>query len=89
MDEKQIAVVATLDTKGDLAKYLVKELEKRGCGAITIDGGIQGDPVFIPDGYDITFAEMPLAVKNSISHRSRAFNKFTSFLNKEFLNDKA
>jgi uncharacterized protein (UPF0261 family) len=49
MDEKQIAVVATLDTKGDLAKYLVKELEKRGCGAITIDGGIQGDPVFIPD----------------------------------------
>lgn len=46
--------------------------------------GIKGfgyDPVFLPDGYDLTFAEMPLDEKNLISHRARAVNKLVSFLN--------
>eukprot|EP00897_Mesotaenium_endlicherianum_P008032 jgi/Mesen1/7257/ME000373S06322 len=33
------------------------------------------DPVFLPDGYEQTFAEMPKEVKNSISHRRRALDK--------------
>lgn len=40
--------------------------------------GAQGhgyDPMFMPDGYDITFAEMDFAVKNTISHRADAFAK--------------
>lgn len=33
------------------------------------------DPMFQPDGYDVTFAEMPAEEKNRISHRSDAFAK--------------
>lgn len=33
------------------------------------------DPIFVPDGHDVTYAEMAPAQKNAISHRARAFRK--------------
>ncbi|MGB1508189.1 MAG: non-canonical purine NTP diphosphatase [Crocinitomicaceae bacterium] len=49
--------------------------EKRG------EKGFGYDPIFVPDGYDITFAEMSLNEKNMISHRAKAFAKMIEFLN--------
>ena len=42
--------------------------------------GFGYDPVFMPDGYDKTFAELGNDVKNTISHRARAVKKLVDFL---------
>lgn len=44
------------------------------------DGGFGYDPVFIPAGYEKSFGELPMHVKNQISHRSRAVSKLVNFL---------
>ena len=43
-------------------------------------GGFGYDPVFIPEGYDKTFGELPAEIKNSISHRARAIAKLVELL---------
>ena len=45
--------------------------------------GFGYDPVFLPCGYDKTFAEMDLLTKNKISHRSVAFVKLMGFLSQK------
>lgn len=46
-------------------------------------GGFGYDPIFQPDGYDHTFAEMSLEEKNAMSHRSRALAKMLTYLKKQ------
>ncbi len=54
-------------------------------GEITKEpSGVKGfgyDPVFRPEGYDVTFALMDLSLKNRISHRARAMHLLIEFLN--------
>ncbi len=42
--------------------------------------GFGYDPVFLPDGYALSFAEMDAATKNAISHRGRAVQQLAAFL---------
>lgn len=48
--------------------------EKRGTE------GFGYDPIFVPEGYDQTFAQLGSEIKNSISHRARAVAKLVEFL---------
>ena len=57
---------------GECSGILINEL--RG------DGGCGYDPIFIPEGFDKTFAELSSEQKNSISHRGKAMRKLIDFL---------
>jgi len=71
--------VIALVEKGEVYTF-----EGEVAGSIIADergtDGFGYDPIFLPDGYDETFAEMALTLKNTISHRGRAMQKFVQFL---------
>lgn len=52
--------------------------ERRG------SGGFGYDPIFVPDGFDKTLAQMTMDEKNRISHRAKAIEKLVSFLESNY-----
>ncbi len=60
--------------------YVYGYIKKQPSG----ENGFGYDPVFVPEGYDKTFAEMPSALKNRLSHRRAALEKIKEAL-KEIL----
>ena len=71
------AISLILDGKEYLFEGVIKgEIIKENCG----DSGFGYDPVFMPEGYDRTFAELGNDIKNQISHRALAVQKLCEFL---------
>jgi XTP/dITP diphosphohydrolase len=75
-------VVALVDADGTVHTF-----EGTCEGTITTEprgeGGFGYDPLFLPDGHDQTFAEMPADTKNEISHRRKALDAVRRFLARE------
>lgn len=63
-----------LVARGECHGHITRE--KRG------EGGFGYDPVFVPDGYDKSFAELGTDFKNTISHRARALEELERMLEK-------
>ena len=68
-------------SKGEFSTHLFEGIveghiayEKKG------SEGFGYDPVFVPDGYDESFAQLGMDIKNSISHRARAVKKLAAYL---------
>lgn len=73
-------IVLIEDGKETMFEGIVEgTITKEKCGS----EGFGYDPVFQPEGFDKTFAELPLSVKNSISHRGRATEKLIAYLNNQ------
>lgn len=70
--------------KGADGKFHEVQFEGEVCGHIAGEKhgheGFGYDPIFVPDGYDQSFAELGEEVKNTISHRARAVKKLAEYL---------
>ena len=62
----------TLVARGTVEGHVIPE--EKG------EGGFGYDPLFIPEGYDKTFGQLPAQLKNSISHRANALKKLEQLL---------
>ena len=68
----------------DGVSYLFEgEVKGRIGSTIEGSGGFGYDPLFIPEDYAESFAALPISVKNAISHRARAVQLFSIWLNEK------
>jgi XTP/dITP diphosphohydrolase len=79
-----VCVIAIADPQGKIINLSTGTCEGRIAHAPRGANGFGYDPVFVPDGYEQTFGELPTEIKEEISHRARALKAARSFLLKHF-----
>lgn len=75
-----VSAIAIADGDGEIIHISTGTCEGRIAEAPRGTNGFGYDPVFIPDGFGRTFAELQTEVKNRISHRARALSGAAEFL---------
>jgi XTP/dITP diphosphohydrolase len=75
-----VSAIAIANNKGQILNVSVGTCDGQIDFAARGSGGFGYDPVFIPSGYDKTFAELEFAIKNQVSHRARALSGTREFL---------
>ncbi len=79
-----ITLITAKDNAGSETSPIAAQVEGRVEGRMAEEergeGGFGYDSLFIPDGYEKTFAELPAETKNSISHRARAVQQLSLLL---------
>lgn len=83
---KFVCAMTLVDKDGNVIRQEVGECHGVIAQNQAGDNGFGYDPIFIPDGYSITIAQMSEDEKNTISHRSRALRKMIKFINSRSLN---
>lgn len=79
-DARFVCVMSIADDKGRILSSAEGECRGRIASEPRGKGGFGYDPIFIPDGFERTFGELPDIVKAQISHRSRAAEKIMRYL---------
>lgn len=79
-----VCVIALADPSAGTLETFEGVCEGRIADAPRGAGGFGYDPVFVPDGYEQTFAELPAAVKQRISHRAHALRLALDFIRNAF-----
>jgi XTP/dITP diphosphohydrolase len=75
-----VSAVAIASSEGKILKIAVGTCEGHIASAPRGSGGFGYDPIFVPNGYELTFAEMEPNTKNQISHRARALQRAREYL---------
>ena len=79
-----VCVVAIADPRGRIMNLSTGTCEGRIARAPRGTRGFGYDPVFLPNGYEQTFGELPAEIKQEISHRALALKAALSFLATRF-----
>lgn len=75
---------AAIAYRGEEVKTFIGEIKGKITLAPSGSNGFGYDPVFIPEGFEKTFAELTDEEKNAVSHRGRAMSAVADFLREEF-----
>jgi XTP/dITP diphosphohydrolase len=75
-----VSAIAVADSSGSILEVSVGICDGQIAMAPRGTHGFGYDPIFLPNGYQVTFSELQPEVKNTISHRARALSSLRNFL---------